>query len=375
MPAIPESDIYLYRWLGRENGFTALEQEIVFRDLCSGCGACASVCPEDVIAVDEFPRLTGECTNCGYCLYQCPRTFFSKAEAAARLYGGKTEDPLGHHIQKLGAKAKKRATGAQDGGFVTALLKYALEKGIIDGAIVAGPGEGPWRPAPRLVTSPEELEGTPGTRYSNCANLSALKEARERGLKALAVVGLPCQMEGLRKIQHYPIEEADLAGRIKLAVGVFCKGNFLYNGLMEKLAAGKYGIDLKELEKIDIKGKFVHLTTPKGEIQIPMEEAHEYDREGCKVCTDFTAKLADISVGSVGSPKGYSTVIVRSEAGKEVLEGMLKAKAIETVELQREKPGIEAIEFLQEVKEKEAKKASRKRVKEVLPLPYRYLNF
>jgi coenzyme F420 hydrogenase subunit beta len=42
--------------------------------------------------------------------------------------------------------------------------------------------------------------------------------------------------------------------------------------------------------------------------------------KGCAYCDDFTAKLADISVGSVGSPDGYSTVIVRSDAGKKLLE-------------------------------------------------------
>ncbi|MCD6203958.1 MAG: Coenzyme F420 hydrogenase/dehydrogenase, beta subunit C-terminal domain, partial [Methanophagales archaeon] len=43
-------------------------------------------------------------------------------------------------------------------------------------------------------------------------------------------------------------------------------------------------------------------------------------REGCAFCTDFVSRLADISIGSVGSPDGYSTVIVRSKKGRELLE-------------------------------------------------------
>jgi len=39
-------------------------------------------------------------------------------------------------------------------------------------------------------------------------------------------------------------------------------------------------------------------------------------RTGCHFCTDFTSELADISVGMVGSPDGYSTVIVRSQKGE-----------------------------------------------------------
>lgn len=42
--------------------------------------------------------------------------------------------------------------------------------------------------------------------------------------------------------------------------------------------------------------------------------------KGCAFCDDFTATLADVSVGSVGSAEGYSTVIARSDVGKRLLE-------------------------------------------------------
>jgi coenzyme F420 hydrogenase subunit beta len=42
-------------------------------------------------------------------------------------------------------------------------------------------------------------------------------------------------------------------------------------------------------------------------------------RAVCTYCTDFTSRLADISVGSVGSPQGFSTVITRSKKGEEML--------------------------------------------------------
>ena len=48
--------------------------------------------------------------------------------------------------------------------------------------------------------------------------------------------------------------------------------------------------------------------------------------KGCVYCDDFTAKLADISVGSVGSEDGYSTVIVRSEKGKKLLDKLDAAR-------------------------------------------------
>ena len=54
---------------------------------------------------------------------------------------------------------------SQDGGIVTSMLLYALEEGIIDGAIVAGQGENPWQPKPIVATSAEEILSArePGT--------------------------------------------------------------------------------------------------------------------------------------------------------------------------------------------------------------------
>jgi coenzyme F420-reducing hydrogenase beta subunit len=46
----------------------------------------------------------------------------------------------------------------------------------------------------------------------------------------------------------------------------------------------------------------------------------------CLICPDFTAQYADISVGSVGSDDGYSTVIVRSDVGKTLWEKLDLAK-------------------------------------------------
>lgn len=376
--AISEFDILQYRWMGREEGYTALEHEVIFRDLCSGCGACEAVCPDEVIEVDEYPKLVGKCTDCGYCLAQCPRSYSSNAAAEKKLFGAVNESPLGYVETKIAAKALEKgvAKEAQDGGFVTALVKYLLDNKLVDGAIVSAVDKKePWRPVPKLVTSAKELKDTGGTRYSNSASLRVLMEAKKRGLKDLALVGVPCQIEGLRKIQNYPIEEVDLLQRVKFSIALFCKGNFLYKGLMKKLIAGKYKVDLKKMTKIDIKGKNVVVNVGEKELLIPLEEAHEYLREGCRVCYDFTSRLADFSVGSVGSPKGYSTVIARTKLAAEVLDKMEAERVIEAQALKAEKPGVEMIVLLQSIKEKDAKKHSRKKIIEALPLPFRNLKF
>lgn len=375
---IAKDEILQYTWLAREEGYTSLEHEIIFKDICSGCGTCAAVCPEDVINVGEFPRLTGKCTNCGYCLIQCPRSYFSRDEAEQLLFGSVSKDSLGHIRTKIGVAVKdgEIKDAVQDGGFVTALLKYAFEHDIIDGAVVSGvDGNNPWQPVPKLVTAPDELISTAGTRYSNSANIAVLKEAKEKGLENLAVVGLPCQIEAVRKIQNYPVEEVGLKDRIKFTIAIFCSSNFMYDGLMIGIVQNKYNVPLDEVTKMDIKGKNILVFTKGERIEIPLEEAYKEKREGCKICPDFTGRLSDFSAGAVGSGKGYSTVFARTKPAEELLKNAIDDGIFETVELKEEKPGLAIARFLQEKKEKGAIKKAREKIKEELPLPFRNLKF
>lgn len=373
--AVPKFDILQYHWMGREEGYTALEHEVIFRDLCSGCGACAAVCPDEVIEVEEYPRLIGKCTNCGYCLMQCPRSFFSHSTVEERLFGETSEELLGHIDTMVAVKSTDReiaATG-QDGGFVTALVRYLLETGKVDGAVVSGLSEDEtWKPEPRVVTKASQLKGTGGTKYSNSPNLKVLKEAKKKDLKEIVLVGVPCQIEGFRKIQNYPIEDVGLKDRVKYTVALFCKGNFLYQGLMKELLVVKYGIDLEKMTKIDVKGKNVVVTLDEEELLVPLKEAHEHLRKGCKVCFDFTSILSDFSVGSVGSPRGYSTVLTRTKEATEVLDAMEAEGIIEVKDLD---PGIGLVEKLHKMKERDAKRYTRKKVIDALPLPFRNLKF
>lgn len=376
--AIAKDELLAYAWIGREEGFDALEQEVIFRDLCSGCGNCAAVCPEGVVEVEELPQLTGKCTDCGYCLMSCPRSYLSTEEVEERLFGEVSEDPLGRVEKKVGLKTRDQELEkvVQDGGFVTAFLKYALEKGYIDGALVSGvKEENRWVPEPRLVTEVEELPHTAGTRYSNSANLAPLQEAKEKGLKKLALVGLPCQIEAAKKLQYYPFEDIDLGGRIKYTISIFCSSNFEYRGLMEELVRDSYGVAIEDIVKMDIKGKNVLVFTEEGRVEVPLKEAYQYKREGCKVCTDFTGRLADIATGSVGASNDFNAVLARTKEAAELVDEMAGEGLFEEEELKEGKPGLGITVALQNKKEKNATKEIKKRIKEVLPLPYRNMRF
>ena len=42
-------------------------------DDCVGCGACADVCPQDAITVDDIAVINADaCVDCGACIDECP---------------------------------------------------------------------------------------------------------------------------------------------------------------------------------------------------------------------------------------------------------------------------------------------------------------
>src|SRR5512136_1019 len=114
---------------------------------------------------------------------------------------------LGNYKSVVSARStdKDILKGAQDGGIVTQLFAYALEAGIIDGAIVAGTSDEPWKPRPMVAMCKEDLMAARGTKYNLCPSVSFIKEATQSyGLYKVGIFGVPCQVQAVRKEQLYP---------------------------------------------------------------------------------------------------------------------------------------------------------------------------
>jgi coenzyme F420 hydrogenase subunit beta len=319
-----------------------LYHEVVSTNLCTGCAACIMACPRDVLNYElasyhpfnvEDSTPFDDCIHgqrgCDICTKACPRFRVWEVECDEALYGrARREDEVFgvyRDVLLVRANDSKIFEAGQDGGLVSALLIWGLEHGKIDGALVSKVSqERIWDAEPCVATTREEVLATAGSRYTYAANPLAMKEAEERGLRNLALVGMSCQasINGTLSARNV----AKYRRRIGLVIGLLCSKSFTYEGAMVGKVQNELGIPLSDVAKVNVKGKFILWRRSTGEqVDIPLKEMHEFTREGCKLCPDFAAEHADISTGGLGQSDGWTLTIVRTERGSEWMKELVDA--------------------------------------------------
>lgn len=135
------------------------------------------------------------------------------------------------------------------------------------------------------------------------------------------MVGTPCQVNGVRLLQRYGWNARKrVAEAVKLIIGLLCTRSFNIQKLLAKLKT--FGIEARKIKKMDVNKGLLTVIGKENEVLLekPIKEFWETSLRGCDECADFTGRLADIAVGSIGSPPGFSTVIIRTEAGERAWE-------------------------------------------------------
>ena len=260
---------------------------------------------------------------------------------------------------------------SQDGGIVSSLLIHALETGVIEGAIVAMPTDEPWNPEPYVATTPEEIIAAAGTKYVLCPLNNALKiAARENGLDKIGMVGMHCLTYAVRKMQLYPFGARHLPNKMALLLGIFCTENFSYTGI-KAIVEELHKVNIEHVQKMDVsKGKMI-VTSNMGERgEVPVKLTHSYVQPGCYICPDLTARTADISTGSIGSPDGWSTVMPRTKVGKDLFQSAVDMGLFETKPIDPGKFGMEMLTRLAQNKWDRSEKTRAERAEIGLPNPF-----
>jgi len=324
-----------YKWF--------LRDEVVDAGLCTFCGACAAVCPNGRIEFrEDGPALKEECPRNGQgaCKDVCQRVVTFASKIGPNIFGFKAKPPalLGQYETLVAARATdpKILEAGQDGGAVTALLSYCMDNGLIDGVIATGDVG---KPSSRVVRSKDELLDTAGSKYSAVPVLSAIKDAED--ITNAAVVGLPCHVYGVRKTQFFPgmmshgYEVGENGEKIKVpniayVIGLFCTENFNYDKLAKFME--EKGVAISEVTKAAIHLDELVVTTDSGSHGFDLNDLWNAGcvQDGCVICRDAVSKLSDISAGFMGSGKGWTTLMGRTQKGVELIKAAEKAGYIET---------------------------------------------
>lgn len=342
------------------NIFGTLISKVVNQNLCSYCGTCVASCPVNVLALtdDEKPTIRGVCALCQVCYYSCPRVELPVGDIERAVFG-RTRNPEEKTTGIIVGSYSARSTDqgilkvCQDGGVATSIMKYALDRKLIDCAVVTKTsGEKAWRPSPIVATEFKQLLETAGTKYTLGGTNAAVGDAVLGYPKGrIGMVGLPCQIEGLRRMQTSSLGNTKMAERVVLTVGIFCSESYYYSKLVNEYLRDKHGIDPSQVTRMGVKkNRFKVNVGEKVVLDVPVAEVDVYMREPCRKCIDYTSELADISVGGVGSPEGWNTVITRTKCGEEVFKSACGAGLFEWKPLSDVKPGMALVSKISEKK-------------------------
>jgi coenzyme F420 hydrogenase subunit beta len=333
-----------------EKTYRDLKKEVWDAGLCSGCGACVAVCPGEGLFFEagkatDSPLSTGTCKEdqdgvpCGVCYAICPRA------------SGETRQMLGEYTDAIAARAAFEVPRRQSGGAVTAILASALDEGLLDGVVTVTEDRFTLEPRSAVITSTDALIHEAGSRYSWWVPLLAsLKEAVvRRKLRRIAVVGVPCAVQAVRRMRRSEHQLAKPYGRsVRLLVGLFCTESFDYRALVGGVLGEKYGVEPWQVKRLNVAGKLEVTVEGRDQVIIPLKELDATVRPGCRTCTDFAAVDADISAGAVGAPKGYTTLLIRTPVGKSFVNRAVASGRLRV----EQKVDLAAVEKLAEAKSK-----------------------
>ncbi len=315
----------------KEEMFYQLKKEVIDPGFCVLCGSCSAFCDRIELNYERgIPELVKSCVlGCSNCYDQCPvRRDFNPVG----VFGKADFDPILGAFREIkavkAAESETRERG-QDGGAVSAILAAILERGKIDAAIVVERDE-IWRPRPRIVTSNEELFKSQGSKYSPSPNIQSLAEVyRGKDFKSIAVVDVGCHIRGIRNLEFNLLYNAGFSAYsdIKIyTIGLFCVGSFYHGRLMSIL-----NMKPEEINKMVISKGRLMIDSDKQDSH-PVWSVKDATMPICCLCPDVTAEYADISIGSFGSPEGYSTAIVRNLQGWGMLRDAVQRGFVEADE-------------------------------------------
>jgi coenzyme F420-reducing hydrogenase beta subunit/polysaccharide pyruvyl transferase WcaK-like protein len=344
--------------VGQRNGLFSRSQSdissVVEKELCTGCGTCVGVCPQNCITIRTNPARgsrepvvdRGRCAECGVCVHSCPGYQLDVASLRPLSHRGEVVPLLGSCLAAyLGCSSDDDIrVSAASGGMVSEVLIYLLEHNLIDGAVVTRmSNERSLETETFIARTRQEVLSAQKSKYCPAPVNIVLREIRNSEGR-YALVGLPCHVEGIRKAQgHDPV----LVERLPYVLSLFCSRT--PNANATRLLLYRLGVNEHNVASISYRGEGFpgRMRIVLGDGTQRFVDHLEYSYWGyvfykffipprCWLCPDHAAELADMSFADnwTGLPpfkddsKGSSTIVVRTPACLDLLQRMENDKRV-----------------------------------------------
>lgn len=288
-----------------------------------------------VTLLGQSERLKGRprlCSDCGVCACSLrplmPRScvFINNQteQTEQRLYGrtrqGTDELLFGIHRGMYAARLPQPAPHAQWTGIVTTLAAHLLETGAVDGVVTTRTMPGTrFAPEPFLARTPAEVRASAGNKPCLSPGLSVLDDVQESGIRRLAFVGVGCQVQTLRALEH------ELGLDTLYVIGIPCSDNTTYPDQQRFLQlisrSPETVVHYEFMQDFRVWMRHEDGTIEKfNYIDIPMDKLGNVFPSACLSCFDYANGLADITIGYMGARLGWQWLLVRTERGAQLFD-------------------------------------------------------
>ena len=320
--------------------------EVVESKVCSGCGMCVSACPKMAVEIGEesLPTVSDDCNECGICIEICPRVEMPYTEIemalAAKNQAEEYDSLLGYFIRIYLARSSDESIRrvSYSGGTTTSFVKYLLENGLIDAALLTDKVHNLTfcaHPQPRIAATPDDVLACSFTKPTVNPILSRLPVNAERA----AFVGNSCHIEAVRKAQylaeHGTVSKKrcrELVGNIRFIAGLSCF--FCNNHKGVELQLGRLGLKEESIKRFFYQMGIPSVELPDGTVKTIPGGNNNYEalNMGCLMCyPSYTSRLSDVTFGKTMSEEwGWNDVICRSREAGGILDEMENQGFIES---------------------------------------------
>ncbi|HUN54725.1 MAG TPA: Coenzyme F420 hydrogenase/dehydrogenase, beta subunit C-terminal domain [Smithella sp.] len=306
-----------------------LKKHVLEEGLCTGCGACVSLCPYQVIYHDRTVQLHQCDLEDGKCYAFCPRTKTDLAALRKLLFHQGDLTPeigavKGYYFSR--SVDPRLRSVAQHGATVSALMELALSEGLIDSAIVSS-RDGQFLQNGAVVKDLVDIRNNAKSRFTVSPTGAVFNQLLTRDSGNVGVVATPCQALALAKMRLNATNEYKTKiNQLKLVVGLYCGWTLSMEKYTKLLLENNIALESVTGMDIPAGGNILELYTDDGTKSIPFDAVQSCIREACRYCMDSTAEFADVSVGSArfsgkwSDVRKWNQLIVRTEKGRELVE-------------------------------------------------------